>query len=71
MGEFGIGGAANDSDVAAFKLGNFFLEAVKFGGAYEGEVLGVEEEDDVFFSNVLFEAEVLDDVFALHGFGDE
>lgn len=71
VGEFGVGGAADDGDVAGFELGEFLLEAVEFGGADEGEVLGVEEEDDVFFAEELVEGEVIDDEFALDGFGGE
>ena len=44
---------------------------MEFGGADEGEVLGVEEEDDVFLVDELLEAEVLDDVFSLYGFSGE
>ena len=69
--EFGVGGAANDLYVTAFEFSDFLLEAVQFGRADKGEVLGVEEEDDVFFIDVLLEAEVLNDVFSLHGFGCE
>ena len=55
MRELGIGGAADDGDVATFKFGDLFLKAVKLGRAYEGEVLGVEEEDDVLLSDELIE----------------
>lgn len=69
--EFGIGGATDDSDVTLFELGEFFLEAVEFGRADEGEVLRIEEENDVFFADVLVEGEVLDDGFAFDGFCGE
>lgn len=68
VGEFGIGGATYDGDVTLFELFEFLLEAVEFGRADEGEVLGVEEENDVFFADELVEGEVLDDGFAFDGF---
>ena len=71
VGEFGIRGAADDGDVAALELGELFLEAVEFGGADEGEILRVEEENDVFFPEILVEGEIFDDGFAFDGFCGE
>lgn len=42
---------------------------MKLGWADEGEILRVEEQDDVFFADELLEAKVFDDVFSLNGFG--
>lgn len=71
VAEFGVGGAADDGDVAFFEFREFFLEADEFGGADEGEVFGVEEEHDVFFAFELLEGEVFEDGFAFNGFGGE
>lgn len=71
VGEFRIRGATYDSYVTGFELAEFLLEAVEFGRAYEGEVLRVEEEYDVFFADVLFEGESFDDGFTFYGFGGE
>jgi hypothetical protein len=55
--------------VAFLEFFDFLLETVKFGGADEGEVLRVEEEDDVFFSDILFEAKAFEHGFSFNGFG--
>lgn len=69
VGKLGIGRAADDGNVAFFKLSDFLLEAVQFCGADEGEILRVEKEDNVFLTDVLLEAEVFDDGFSFDGFG--
>jgi len=69
VSKLGIGGAADDGDVAFLEFFDFLLEAVKLGWAYEGEVLRIEEEDDVFFADVLFKAEAFEHGFSLNGFG--
>lgn len=71
VGEFGVCRAADDLHVAAFKFFDFFLKAMEFGWADEGEVFGVEKENDVFFTDKGIEREVLDDVFSLDGFSGE
>jgi hypothetical protein len=71
VGELGIGRAADDGDVALFELMEFFLEAVELGRADEGEVLRLEEKNDVFFPDELLEREVVDDGFAFDGFRAE
>ncbi len=68
VGEFRVGGAADDGDIAFFEFGKFFLEAMKFGRADEGEILRIEEEHDVFFPDELIERKVIDDGFAFDGF---
>lgn len=55
--EFGVGGATHDGHITGFELSHFLLEAVEFGRADEGEVLRVEEENDVFFADELIERE--------------
>ena len=61
------------------EFGERVLESVQLGGADKGEVLGVEEKDDVFFSSILIERGVfynlaIDDGISAEagsGFSDE
>lgn len=62
VAELAVCGATDNNGVALLKLGQSILEADELCGAYEGEVLGVEEQYHVLVALVLLEAEVaLDD----------
>lgn len=57
VGEFTVRGAAYDGNSALFECCQSFLEADQFRGAYECEVLRVEEEQDIFAAFVLIQIE--------------
>ena len=61
MGEVGICGAGHDFAADFLEFGYSVGEGDDFGGADEGEVQWVEEEDHVF-AGVLFQREVFDKV---------
>lgn len=48
MGEVGVDGAAQDFAAEVFELLVGLVEGYDLGGAHEGEVEGVPEEEDVF-----------------------
>jgi hypothetical protein len=58
MGEFAVDGTAYHYGVALFELLELFLESQDLGGAYEGEIEGVKEKDDMLFPDVLCEGEL-------------
>lgn len=71
VGKLGIGRAPHDCDVAFFELSELFLEAEELGRTNEGEILGIEEEDDIFLAEKLVERKLINNVFTLDGFGLE
>ena len=55
-------GDADHSTVAGFKFSELLLECMDLSGTHIGEVTRVEEQDDVFVSEVLVQGKVLDNL---------
>ncbi len=56
-----VDGAADDIDAAVMELFEPMIEGDQLGGADEGEVQRIEEEDGALLSDILIEVEILDD----------
>ena len=65
MALLGVCRNAHNSGVTLFKLSELLLKCVEFRRTDEGEILWIEEENNVFFSNKLIEGVVGDKLTAV------
>lgn len=68
MREPRVGGSTDDLCAKRFEFGEFGLEFVQLGGANEGEVERVEEQDHVLLALELRKGEVFDHSSGFDGF---
>jgi hypothetical protein len=72
MALLGVRRNPHNGGVALLKLREFLLKCMKFRRTYESEVLGVEEQDNIFLSDKLIKRVVSDKLTAIdNGWGGE